>query len=289
MSLHLNEKVVDALPLLDLKLSHVLLQWTVELVLGQDGVSHADSDPEVIDWEFGEVEVKLNLYNLPWLCGANHVLEPFGYGAYHVAVQVLDREWWFDLQRDPLHPCSGIWVGPFPSWVPAKAVTFADDSAGWGSDLVVLGEAVVAVVAVDVTMVVARMQMRSDVGDAARECIASVPEHVSVETVLAGDGDKEIVSDSCEFHSFAGLRIEVRRPSEVKDKECFRYLVLRLGVYMVVAYDDEDDPRLLMKPQETESEHRAGLSQMTRLLRFELETMAEWLEPPQQMLIAAVL
>ena len=38
------------------------------------------------------------------------MLEPFGYGAYHVAVQVLDREWWFDLQRDPLHPCSGIWV-----------------------------------------------------------------------------------------------------------------------------------------------------------------------------------
>ena len=37
-----------------------------------------------------------------------------------------------------------------------------------------------------------------------------MPEHVSVETVLAGDGDKEIVSDSCEFHSFAGLRIEVR-------------------------------------------------------------------------------
>eukprot|EP00439_Symbiodinium_sp_Y106_P045594 s3416_g5.t2 len=61
MSLHLNEKVVDALPLLDLKLSHVLLQWTVELVLGQDGVSHADSDPEVIDWEFGEAKVQASM------------------------------------------------------------------------------------------------------------------------------------------------------------------------------------------------------------------------------------
>mmetsp|Transcript_8156 Transcript_8156/g.19468 ORF Transcript_8156/g.19468 Transcript_8156/m.19468 type:complete len:189 (+) Transcript_8156:25-591(+) len=79
---------------------------------GQDGVSDAEftSDAEVIDCDLcGEVEVKLNLYNLPWLCGANHVLEPFGYGAYHVAVQVLDWELYFDIHKDPLHPCSGIW------------------------------------------------------------------------------------------------------------------------------------------------------------------------------------
>ena len=53
---------------------------------------------------------------------------------------------------------------------PSHPSLLSQDSAGWGSDLVVLGEAVVAVVAVDVTMVVARMQMRSDVGDAASSC-----------------------------------------------------------------------------------------------------------------------
>ncbi|CAE7757934.1 Catsper1, partial [Symbiodinium sp. CCMP2456] len=60
---------------------------------------------------------------------------------------------------------------------------------------------------------------------------------------------------------------------------------VRLGAYMVAAYDDDDDLDVLMKPQETESEHRARLSKMTRL-----ERIADWFESAQyEMLIAAVL
>ena len=31
---------------------------------------------ELVPAMLSEVEVKLNLYNLPWLCGANHVSGP---------------------------------------------------------------------------------------------------------------------------------------------------------------------------------------------------------------------
>ncbi|CAE7263372.1 unnamed protein product [Symbiodinium sp. CCMP2592] len=69
-------------------------------------------------------EVKVNLYNLPWLCGANHVLEPFGYGAYHVAVEA---KWKLvlDLHNFPLHPCTGIWqCRPGAKGRPAHAFVF---------------------------------------------------------------------------------------------------------------------------------------------------------------------